>query len=142
MMSSDRISAERELPGIAIAASDYDRLTGLAAGSMTPQVGEYLERELGRARIVPDAEFEADVVRVGSEVTYSEDQGGRLRSVTLVWPSQADMQSNRISVLTSIGVALLGMRAGQTIDWPAPLGGARTLTVQQVRNPQGSAAQA
>jgi regulator of nucleoside diphosphate kinase len=54
--------------------------------------------------------------------------------VTLVWPQEADVEHNRISVLTSVGAALLGLRAGQSIDWPAPLGGARTLTVVRVRS--------
>jgi regulator of nucleoside diphosphate kinase len=124
------------LPEILIPASDYDRLVEVAdrAGHTTPQVADYLGRELGRARIVPDQEFDSGAARVGSRVTYSDDQNGNRRTVTLVWPQEGDVERNRISVLTSVGAALLGLRAGQSIDWPAPLGGATTLTVVEVRN--------
>jgi regulator of nucleoside diphosphate kinase len=135
-MRNQNHSSDRNLPKILIPSSDYDRLVEVAdrAGRETPQVAEYLERELGRAQVVPDQDFDPGAARVGSEVTYSDDQSGTRRAVTLVWPQEADVEHNRISVLTSVGAALLGLRAGQSIDWPAPLGGARTLTVVRVRS--------
>lgn len=132
-MHLDEHRATDVVPGIVIPASDYDRLIELADGA-APQVTGYLARELGRAQIVADQDCEAGIVRVGSQVSYRDNQGGRTRMVTLVWPQQADVERNRISVLTSIGAALLGMRAGESIDWPAPVGGPRTLTVLAVQN--------
>lgn len=125
------------LPQIVIPAGDYDRLMDLAgtAERVAPDVADYLSRELERAQIVPDKDFEPGVARVGSLVTY-EDQSGQQRAVTLVWPQEASLQDNRISVLTSIGAALLGLRAGQSIEWPSPVGGARRLTVVTVQDPQ------
>lgn len=134
---SHQVQAEAlVLPAITIPAGDYDRLSALvdAAGHSAPQVSDYLARELERAHVVPEQEFDAHCARIGSQVTYRDDQSGRQRVVTLVWPQEADVERNRISVLTSIGAALLGMRPGQTIDWPAPVGGPRTLTVLTVRN--------
>lgn len=127
---------EGQLPKIVIPAGDYDRLIDLAGAAerLAPDVADYLERELARAQIVPDQQFDAGVARVGAQVTYQDEQG-RQREVTLVWPQDADVNRNRISVLTSIGAALLGLRAGQSIDWPSPVGGARTLTVMDVRVP-------
>lgn len=135
-MRSNDPSGAGTLPGIVISASDYDRLTELTghAGRVPQQVSEYLERELARADVVADAQFDVQIARVGSEVHYREDQSGRQRAVTLVWPQEADVERSRISVLTSIGVALLGMRPGRSIDWPAPVGGPRTLTVLAVNN--------
>ena len=106
------------LPQIVIPAGDYDRLMDLAgtAERIAPDVADYLSRELERAQIVPDQDFEPGVARVGSLVTY-EDQSGQQRAMTLVWPQEASLQDNRISVLTSIGAALLGLRAGR----PAPV---------------------
>lgn len=126
-------TGEGQLPKIIIPAGDYDRLMDLAGAAerLAPDVADYLSRELARAQIVPDQQFDAGVARVGSQVTY-KDQGGQQRVVSLVWPQDADLNRNRISVLTSIGAALLGMRAGQSIDWPSPVGGARTLTVVDV----------
>lgn len=121
------------LPNIAIRASDYETLRGLSERA-APQVAHYLERELDRADIVPDDQWDAATVRIGSHVVYREDQTGRERRVTLVWPREADVEHHRISVLTSIGAALLGMQAGRSIDWPAPLGAPRMLTVLSVEN--------
>jgi regulator of nucleoside diphosphate kinase len=134
----------RNLPKILIPASDYDRLADAAdaAGNIAPQVADYLARELGRAQVVPDHDFDPAAARVGSRVTYSDDQSGERRTVTLAWPQDADFDRHRISVLTSIGAALLGLRAGQSIDWAAPLGGARTLTVAAVRNDDATPAMA
>lgn len=135
-MRSDIHTPTGTLPGIIIAASDYDRLVDLAgtAKGRVPEVAGYLERELDRAQVVPDEAFEPDVARVGSRVVYSDDQSGRQRTVTLAWPHDADLERQRISVLTSIGAALLGLKSGQSIDWASPDGGPRTLTVVAVHN--------
>lgn len=127
---------EAQLPKIVIPAGDYDRLMDLAGAAerLAPDVADYLERELARAQIVPDQQFDAGVARVGSLVTYEDEQGRQQREVALVWPQDADVNRNRISVLTSIGAALLGLRAGQSIDWPSPVGGARRLKVLQVKD--------
>ncbi|HWL62068.1 MAG TPA: nucleoside diphosphate kinase regulator [Steroidobacteraceae bacterium] len=124
------------LPEIIIPASEYDRLLSLAhaAARTSPLVAEYLDRELGRATVLPDESIGCDFARVGSHVTFRDDQTGRTRDVVLVWPHEADVTRDLISVLTSIGAALLGLRPGQSIDWPSPVGGPRTLTVIAVRN--------
>ncbi|MBX9462674.1 MAG: GreA/GreB family elongation factor [Aquamicrobium sp.] len=44
---------------------------------------------------------------------------GENQSVTLVFPGEADMAQGKVSILTPIGVALIGLAAGQTIDWTA-----------------------
>lgn len=130
------VHAEAALPAILIPEGDFDRLMELAdaAARSAPQVSDYLARELDRAHVVAEEEFAADCARIGSQVTYRDDQSGRERTVTLAWPQEADVGNGRISVLTSIGAALLGMRPGQRIDWPAPASGPCMLTVIEVRN--------
>jgi regulator of nucleoside diphosphate kinase len=122
------------LPAITIPASHYDRLAALATQA-PPAVESYLERELARAAVVPDAEFNPHIARIGSKVVYRDETSGQTLSVTLAWPGDADIRQRSISVLTSIGAALLGMRPGMTIDWLAPLDGAQhELTVLSVDN--------
>jgi regulator of nucleoside diphosphate kinase len=132
MSHHDSRQAE-SLPDIMIPASDYDRLVQLAMAAQ-PHLADYFDRELDRAQVVPDAEFDIRRARIGSCVTYREEPSGRTRTVTLAWPHEADLQRGRISVLTSIGAALLGMRSSSSIDWPAPAGGVRRLTVLAVDN--------
>lgn len=129
-MRPNTLAATKTLPKITLRASEFDHLLELA-NTAAPQVATYLTRELGRAVIVAD-DIDAGAVRIGSRVAYRDDQSGRTRTVTLVWPPEADVERNRISVLTSVGAALIGLEAGQSIDWPAPVGGPRTLTVLAV----------
>jgi len=141
-MSRNDQQQPQSLPDITIPASDYDRLAQLAMVT-PPHVADYFDRELSRARVVPDAEFDLRSARIGSRVTYREEPFGRTRTVTLAWPHEADLAWGRISVLTSIGAALLGMSPSNSIDWPAPVGGPRRLTVLAVDNggsPGGPAA--
>ncbi len=56
-----------------IPASDYDRLVQLATVAQ-PHLADYFDRELGRARVVPDeAVRSASVPRIGSRVTYRDE---------------------------------------------------------------------
>lgn len=121
-------------PRIVIAAGEYPRLMELAERAMEndSSVGEYLVEELSRAHIVPDEDCSPHVVRMGSCVTYSDES--RTRKVTLVYPQEADIENNRISVLTPIGAALIGMSPAQSIQWPNPTGGMGSLTVLHVDN--------
>ncbi len=130
--TSPRSPAAR--PGIAIAAGDYARLVSLTEGRDRSEVAEYLSGELTRARIVGDDELAANIVRMGSRVTYCDLASGRTRVLTLVYPREADMARDRVSVLTPIGAALIGLRPGHSIDWPTPEGGSGSLSVIEVSN--------
>lgn len=123
-----------ELPPILIPAGDYRRLNALmdAADRAPTPVLDFLSQELSRADIVPDEECADNVVRVGSLVSYRDGVNGRYRTVRLVWPLEADVTRDRISVLSPVGAALLGMSPGQSITWPRPVGEPRTLTVMAV----------
>ena len=52
-----------------------------------------------------------------------------------VWPEHADIEKNRISVMTPIGVALIGMAAERSIDWTTRSGDVKRLTVLEVCEP-------
>ncbi|MGH8668862.1 MAG: GreA/GreB family elongation factor [Burkholderiales bacterium] len=67
---------------------------------------------LMEARLVPDEALPADRVAMGSRVSYEERPGGARRSVTLVYPVDSDPAQGRISVLSPIGLALLGRAPG------------------------------
>lgn len=103
-------------------------------------VGEYLVEELSRAQIVPDEACGPEVVRIGSEITYRDDATQRTRTVTLVYPHDAEIERNRVSVLTPIGAALIGLSPSQSIDWRTPDGAVNSLTVLDVKNDSSGAA--
>ncbi len=119
-------------PAIAVSRTDHDRLTQLAEqSSSNPMVAEALLGELDRARIVPDDELAGSVVRMGSRLRYRTD-GGESRAVQLVFPAEADIAAGRISIMTPIGAALLGLKPGQSIDWRTRDGRIQVLTVESV----------
>lgn len=123
-----------EMPEIVVSQVDQQRLTVLAMDALnrSPDVAEELIAEMERARVVPDVP--SSVVRMGSVVTYTADDG-RERRVQLVFPGQADIGAGKISILTPIGTALIGLSEGQSIAWAARDGKERRLTVVKVENP-------
>jgi len=125
---------QTQLPAISIHAGDRDRLLKLAeaAADKYPETAEFLAREIDRANILPDHEPAPDVVAMTSAVTFRDDVTGQVRAVTLVYPEDADVDAGRISVLTPIGAALIGLSAQQTIAFQTPGGGWRSLTVLRV----------
>jgi regulator of nucleoside diphosphate kinase len=72
---------------------------------------------------------------MGSHVVFRDDTTGRVRQVTLAYPEQADISKGRVSVLTPIGTALLGLRTGLSIGWQTRSGENRRLTVLEILPP-------
>ncbi|MEZ5903668.1 MAG: nucleoside diphosphate kinase regulator, partial [Geminicoccaceae bacterium] len=101
-------------PVITLTQSDHDSLTGMAR-TTRGEVAEQLFEELERARVVPDHKLRPGIVRMGSTLRFSTDSG-ESREVTLVYPGEADIAAGKVSVLTPIGAALIGLAAGQSID--------------------------
>ena len=128
-------------PPIHMIDSEADALTDLALGieKRMPQVSELLMREIGRATVHKERHVPRDVVTMNSEVDFVDEASGAVRSVRLVYPSDADIASGRISILTPIGAGLIGMRAGSAILWPDRDGHERTLTIRAVMQPPRAA---
>jgi regulator of nucleoside diphosphate kinase len=93
---------------------------------------EYLVRELMRATIVDEDSIPAEVVTMGSRVEYREEGRNSSQVVTLSYPGEREFIDDAISVLTPVGVALLGLTAGQSICYAGPDGRPVTITVIRV----------
>lgn len=113
---------------IIVTDRDLERLLTMLDHHGGP-AAESLEAELDRAVVVPKHEVPADVVTMNSLVTYEDCGSGAQRTVRLVFPSEADAGSGRISVLAPIGAALLGLTVGQDIEWALPSGRKRIRVV-------------
>lgn len=121
------------LPPITISDADHDRLIAIAepAARREVEAAGALLVELDRAEVVAESAVPSDVVRMGSKVTYHAD-GGAVQTVTLVYPRDANIDAMRISVLTPVGAALIGMKRGEAIDWTDAAGRKRSLKVEAV----------
>lgn len=120
-------------PKIVIGKTDHAKLTQLANGLLDrrPEIADMLLNELERARVAKDEAVPAHTIRMGSMVTY-EMEDGQQRTVTLVYPADADIEKGRISILTPIGTALLGLSVDQSIDFTSNDGRKHRLTVLAV----------
>ncbi|TXJ10141.1 MAG: nucleoside diphosphate kinase regulator [Afipia sp.] len=127
-----------ELPPISLRMCDADRLRNIAeaASDKYPQTTDFLAREIERAEILPDARMLPGLVTMDSEVMFRDDISLQERSVTLVYPEAADVDAGKISILTPIGAALIGLSVGQTIEFQTPGGRWRSLTVLKVTQPR------
>ncbi|MGI6244738.1 MAG: nucleoside diphosphate kinase regulator [Pseudochelatococcus sp.] len=126
-------SGRGRLPKIVVSHDEQERLSALAASISVrnPELAEELQGEMERARVVAPDKVPAGVVRMNSEVEFESDDGQR-RRVTLVYPGDADISAGRISILTPIGTALIGLSEGQSITWTARDGREQRLTVLSV----------
>jgi regulator of nucleoside diphosphate kinase len=125
------------LPRIVISKTEENRLTAIATASSQrwPEESAALLSELERADILPETAIPDDVVRIGSTIEFEVDDGRRLK-VQLVLPENADINAGRISVLTPVGAALIGLSPGQSMEWSGNDGKERLLTVLSVARPQ------
>jgi regulator of nucleoside diphosphate kinase len=107
-----------------------------AAMDRAPEIAHLLLEELDRAEIVSEADLPDDVVTIDSFVTYQTQLTGAINTIQLVYPSQADLSARRISIVSGIGAALIGLRTGQRIAWE--LGNRRqVLTLLRVSKDRG-----
>ena len=122
-------------PALFIPAVDYDRLTAMAEGvaRSEPDVADFLLQELSRASLTPPTRDDR-VVTMGSHVRFRDEVTGRDREAQLVYPERADAAAQRISVLTPVGAALIGLSEGQTMQWRTRDGKVKSLTVLKVRH--------
>ena len=136
-MTTTTNSTSVRLPKIHLDKSVVGRLETLASAMMrrSPEVGERLMDEIARAKLVAPGKLRDDVVTIGNEVTYRDLGTGRLQTVFVVYPEEADIGQLRISVLTPVGVALLGLSPGAAISWITRDDETRQLEVVTVKPP-------
>ena len=113
-MSQDR--------SITISEEDFTRLRVLSGHAQ-------LATELGNAVVVKPDCIPPHVVTMNSRVRFEDERTGKVRDVTIVFPKDANASVGKVSVLSTVGMALLGVAAGHSIAWPFPDGTTRELRV-------------
>lgn len=128
-------------PRIALSRSEHARLLRLTdtLSRLYPDLAHSLFVELERAELFADDGSSPEVVRMGSTISYETDSGD-IRTVTLVYPLEADINASKISILTPIGVALIGLSVGDSIDWLTRDGRKLRLTVTRIIPPAAAGA--
>ena len=134
----DTNAAQSHAPAILLSRLDCERIEALLESPGTQHPGTAsLRAELERAEIVDPAQMPPDVVTMNSTARFVLNDGSE-REITLVYPRDADGSAGKVSILAPVGSALLGVRVGDSIRWPAP-GGDADLRVVSIAYPPEAA---
>ncbi len=111
---------------------DLTRLENAAirAGSGSP-LAELVDDLIARANVVPSDRIPADVVTMNSIVRVRAGSDAA-QDWTLVYPDEANLATARLSVLSPMGSALLGGRAGDEVHYAAPDGSVHALRIDAI----------
>ena len=106
---------------------DHRRLSCLPAACAHQQP---LRDLLDAAELLPSRQLPADVVSMNSEVEVLGPQPGQQQRLTLCYPAEARPELGRISVLSPVGLSLLGRAVGEQVSWQAGHGIVGSLLIQ------------
>jgi regulator of nucleoside diphosphate kinase len=106
-------------PNIVVSSLDIERLEALfdALPAGEASMHEGLLDELSRAEIVEPPDMPPEVVTMNTRVRFVLGDMPDELDMTLVYPRDLDGSPNKISILTPVGTALLGLKAGESIQW-------------------------
>jgi regulator of nucleoside diphosphate kinase len=121
------------LPPIVVSAVDARRLE-LLVGRLAARdpAGVALARELDRADIAEPWEMPPTVVTMNSTVRFVLEDTREEFTLTLAYPKDCADGQDCLSILSPVGTALLGLAAGDVIEWPTPAGALISLRVLEV----------
>jgi transcription elongation factor GreA len=125
---AERIKEAREFGDIS-ENSEYDDAKNEQA--MLEQRIAQVEERLRSATVIDPKDVSTDVVQVGSVVGV-EDETGKAQQFTIVGTAEAKPRELKVSNESPVGRALLGRRAGETVEVPVPRGGARKLKITKI----------
>lgn len=122
------------LPSLVVSRLDFDRIEALLETPLPAGVDTTgLQAELDRAEVREPADMPPDVITMNSTARFKDEADGTEHEMTLVYPREADGSAGRVSILAPVGSALLGLRVGDTIEWPVPSGRTIRLRVLSIR---------
>ena len=117
---------------IYITEADMKRLHPLIETIQNPRDDlRALQAELEHACVITPADVPPDVITMNSKARLRDLDSGEEMVFTLVFPNNASIEQERISVVAPIGTAMLGQRVGDEFEWEVPAGSVR-LRVEEV----------
>lgn len=91
--------------------------------------------ELDKGELVNPKEVPADVITMNSEIRFSGEHDEDWK-YWLVFPEDADLENNKISILSPIGCALLGYGVGDKITLHTPQGRKDLIVKEVIHQPE------
>ncbi len=97
-----------------------------------------LMKELESATIVEPKEIPSDVVTMNSDVKISFLNNNRQVRFQIVYPKDANLKENKISIFSPIATALIGYKQGDEVEWIVPAGPTRIRIDEIIYQPEAS----
>jgi regulator of nucleoside diphosphate kinase len=116
---------------VTLARALLDAMT--PGGGTSDEALELLATAMRSAVVVPPDRIPTDVVTMRSRVVLKDVESGTQREVVLVYPEEERAHAGRVSVLSPVGVALLGLSEGALVRWPLQSGRTAILRVASVQ---------
>lgn len=115
------------MKSIMLTQTDYERLKGVLqtyGGTATNEKKSIhsLRVDIERAKKVASEKIPAQVVTMNSKIRVRNVSNNKMIDMTLVYPNDADVKQQKVSVLAPVGAAVLGYSIGDTITWQMPTG--------------------
>jgi regulator of nucleoside diphosphate kinase len=115
------------MKSIVITQTDYERLKGVLQtyGGTSPNEKKSinsLQKDLERAKKVASEKIAAEVVTMNSKIRVRNVSTNKTIDMTLVYPKDANLKEQKVSILAPVGAAVLGYSIGDTITWQMPTG--------------------
>ena len=99
---------------------------------------EKLLSELSKAEIVPSEKIDKDVVTMNSEVKLFFENTQKEQSFKIVYPQDANLKENKISIFSPIATALIGYKISDEIEWIVPGGMTKIKIVDLIYQPEAA----
>ena len=99
---------------------------------------EKLLSEISKAEIVPSEKIDKDVVTMNSEVKLFFENTQKEQSFKIVYPQDANLKENKISIFSPIATALIGYKIGDEIEWIVPGGMTKIKIVDLIYQPEAA----
>jgi regulator of nucleoside diphosphate kinase len=128
------------MPATLMTHPDHQRLCDILKG-MSPEDRRHfaaLSRTVQGALRMDPAELPPDVVTMDSVVSLYVFDSGDQWVFTLCYPSDANIDENRISLLSPVGMAIIGRRVGDIVTWAAPQGAVRARIEKLIDQPEAA----
>lgn len=127
--------------GRVLSRPNYDRLVELVlafpcSSAADGEALEGLRQLLAECTIVEPAAVPPDLVTIKSHVVLVDDQRHRSYAFTLSYPPEMPAQPS-YSVLSPMGLSVLGRRGGAAVQWTCPGGQpVKTVILRVARQPE------
>jgi regulator of nucleoside diphosphate kinase len=97
---------------------------------------EELSEELMSAEVVESDDIPSNVITMNSIVLLNDLERSEHMAYTIVFPREANIEQNRVSVLSPLGTAMIGCRVGHVLKFRTPTGERRMKVVKILYQPE------